>query len=118
MKSELLAPAGSIEKLTYAYRYGADAVYIGIRNFSLRARADNFHADEFAEIRRFKGEKKLYAALNIFFHTSDLKNLKENLDYLAEYPLDAFIVSDLGAASILREAFPHTPCIFPPRRTV
>ncbi len=107
--SELLAPAGNIEKLGYAYRYGADAVYIGIRNFSLRARAENFHEDEFRTIRRMKGNKKLYAALNIFFHNEDLIRLRENLDYLAEYPLDAFIVSDLGAASILKKAFPHIP---------
>ncbi|WP_319562260.1 U32 family peptidase [Marispirochaeta sp.] len=109
MKSELLAPAGNLEKLSYAYRYGADAAYIGIKAFSLRARAENFHAEEFDSIRRIKGDKKLYAALNIYFHPSDIRSLEENLDYLAEYPLDAFIVSDLGAARLLQKRFPNIP---------
>ena len=107
--SELLAPAGNLEKLAYVYRYGADAAYIGIRNFSLRARADNFHADEFERIRAIKGERKLYAAFNIYFHEPDLAALRRELDYIADYPLDAFIVSDLGAARILKEAFPAVP---------
>lgn len=106
---ELLAPAGNLEKLAYAYRYGADAAYIGLKQFSLRARAENFHADEFARIRELKGDKKLYAAVNIFFHQPDLRALEENLEYIAAYPLDALIVSDIGAARILKRAFPDTP---------
>ena len=109
MKSELLAPAGNLEKLSYAYSYGADAAYIGIKAFSLRARAENFHDEEFEIIRRIKGDRKLYAALNIYFHPSDIRSLEENLDYLGEYPLDAFIVSDLGAARLLQRRFPDTP---------
>ena len=65
---ELLAPAGNIEKLKTAYLYGADAAYFGIKNFSLRAKADNFKDQEYKEISKFKKNKKLYAALNIFFH--------------------------------------------------
>jgi U32 family peptidase len=106
---ELLAPAGNAEKLSYVYRYGADAAYIGVRNFSLRARADNFHSDEFETLRLIKGEKKLYAAFNIYFHQSDLEALRGELDYIARYPLDAFIVSDLGASRVLKEAFPDIP---------
>jgi len=109
VKSELLAPAGNLEKLHYAYSYGADAAYIGIKAFSLRARAENFHHDEFEIIRRIKGNRKLYAALNIYFHPSDIRSLEANLDYLGEYPLDAFIVSDLGAARLLGRRFPDTP---------
>lgn len=109
MSIELLAPAGNSEKLAYAYRYGADAAYIGLKNFSLRARAENFHADEFARINELKGKKKLYAALNIFFHEQDLGSLEANLEYIAAYPLDALIVSDIGAARILKKAFPDTP---------
>ena len=72
---ELLSPAGNIEKLHYAYLYGADAAYIGIRSFSLRARADNFHSEEWKEIARIKGDRKLYGAMNIFFHNDDLQSL-------------------------------------------
>ena len=103
---ELLAPAGNLEKLYYAYEYGADAAYIGIKNFSLRARADNFHEDEWKRILEIKGEKKLYGALNIFFHKDDLKNLESQIDYLTKYPFDAFIISDLGILPILKKYFP------------
>ena len=106
---ELLSPAGSIEKLEYAYRYGADAAYIGLKNFSLRGRADNFDEDAVDAIRRVKGEKRLYAAVNVYFHEGDLGRLRRSLDGVASYPLDAFIVSDLGAAALLRRAFPDKP---------
>ena len=79
---ELLSPAGNIEKLYYAYEYGADAAYIGIKNFSLRAKADNFSADEYEAIRKVKGNKKLYTALNIYFHDSDIKTLEKESDYI------------------------------------
>lgn len=106
---ELLAPAGNYEKLYYAYTYGADAAYIGISDFSLRSRADNFHEQQFESIRAIKGDRKLYAAVNIVFHNRDLDNLKEARDLIAAYPLDAFIVSDLGASVLLRRLFPDVP---------
>ena len=105
---ELLAPAGNLEKLYYAYEYGADAAYIGIKNFSLRAKADNFHENEWEKIREIKGGKKLFGALNIYFHNSDLRNLEENIDYFKQYPFDAFIISDLGIIPLLRKHFPDT----------
>jgi putative protease len=106
---ELLSPAGNLEKLRYAYQYGADAAYIGLKSFSLRARADNFHGEEQEEIRRIKGDRKLYCALNVFFHQEDLLKLREELEFIASYPFDAFIVSDIGAVPTLRERFPDTP---------
>lgn len=106
---ELLAPAGNLEKLYYAYEYGADAAYIGIKNFSLRAKADNFYEDEWEQIRIIKGNKKLFGALNIYFHNRDLKNLEANIDYLKKYPFDAFIISDLGIIPLLKKHFPDTP---------
>ena len=105
---ELLSPAGSIEKLYYAYAYGADAAYIGIRNFSLRAKADNFKTDEHLEIKKIKKDKKLYVALNIFFHNSDLYNLEKSIDYISEYPVDAFIISDIGVLPLVKKYFPDT----------
>ena len=103
---ELLSPAGNIEKLYYAYEYGADAAYIGIKNFSLRAKADNFSADEYEAIRRGKGNKKLYTALNIYFHDSDIETLEKESDYIHQYPLDGFIVSDIGILGFLKKNFP------------
>ena len=103
---ELLSPAGNIEKLYYAYEYGADAAYIGIKNFSLRAKADNFSADEYEAIRRVKGNKKLYTALNIYFHDSDIETLEKESDYIHQYPLDGFIISDIGILGFLKRNFP------------
>lgn len=109
---ELLSPAGSIEKLKYAWLYGADAAYIGLQGFSLRAKADNFAnradsvEDEADYIRRIKGDKKLYCALNIYFHNKDLKRLERNLDAFASYPFDAFIISDIGLLPLLKRRFP------------
>ncbi|MDA3834291.1 MAG: U32 family peptidase [Spirochaetales bacterium] len=106
---ELLAPAGNLEKLYYAYAYGADVAYIGIHNFSLRARAENFSADEWKDMEEIKGRKKLFGALNIYFHNDDIKRLNESLPYISQYPFEAFIVSDLGAAEVLKNRFPDTP---------
>ncbi len=113
---ELLAPAGNIEKLNYAWEYGADAAYIGLKNFSLRAKADNFHEDEYKIISDLKKQyaergltKKLYCAINITFHNSDIKNLLNEVDYFKQYPFDAFIVQDVGVANILKNKFPEIP---------
>jgi len=80
---ELLSPAGNIEKLYYAYEYGADAAYIGLKNFSLRAKADNFNDDEYNEIKNIKKDKKLYAAINIYFHDSDIELLEKEMEYIS-----------------------------------
>jgi len=104
---ELLSPAGNFEKLDYAYRYGADAVYIGIKDFSLRTKADNFHDDEFDKLRLLKDGRKLYCALNIYFHNNDLHRLEQEIDYIARYPFDAFIVSDLGILPLLKRRLPN-----------
>jgi U32 family peptidase len=106
---ELLSPAGTLEKLHYAYTYGADAVYIGLQEFSLRTRAGNFQEKDIQKIRSIKGERKLYAAINSYFHEEDLNKLVQRLPLIEEYPFDAFIVSDLGAGAILKERFPEIP---------
>ena len=110
---ELLSPAGNFEKLKFAFSYGADAVYIGLKNFSLRAKADNFFDDEYKEIAQLKEqykkkgmEKKLYCALNISFHNSDIASLLENIEYFTSYPIDAFIIQDLGLVKIISSYFP------------
>ncbi|TVR59226.1 MAG: U32 family peptidase [Spirochaetaceae bacterium] len=106
---ELLSPAGSADKLAYAYRYGADAAYIGLPFFSLRARADNIDDTEHDapdRLAAIKSGKKLYCALNIYFHNADLGALDAQLERIAAYPFDAFIVSDIGVLPILRRRFP------------
>lgn len=95
-KVELLAPAGSLEKLKFAYLYGADACYIGGRNYSLRANATNFSFEEIKEASNYAHElgKKLYVTVNIVFHNSDVEGLTSYLKTLADYKVDAIIVSD------------------------
>ncbi len=80
----------------------------GSKNFSLRAKADNFKSDEHLKIRELKQDKKLYVALNIYFHNSDLYNLEQNIDYISEYPVDAFIISDIGVLPVVKKYFPDT----------
>jgi U32 family peptidase len=103
---ELLSPAGNIEKLKYAYLYGADAVYIGLKNFSLRAKSDNFKDKDYNKIQEIKGTKKLYGALNIYFHEPDLKKLDKEAENISRYPFDAFIISDIGIVPLLINRYP------------
>lgn len=103
---ELLSPAGSLEKLNYAWAYGADAAYIGLRGFSLRAKADNFGEKELDHILKIKGNKKLYCALNIYFHNQDLNLLESQVDSFQDYPFDAFIISDPGVIPLVKKYFP------------
>ncbi|MBN1524553.1 MAG: U32 family peptidase C-terminal domain-containing protein [Spirochaetales bacterium] len=106
---ELVAPAGNIDKLKFAYLYGADAAYIGIKNFSLRQRADNFRETEYEKIKEIKGDKKLFGAFNIYFYNNDLRRLEEEAGYISRYPFDAFIISDLGVLPVMKKYFPNTP---------
>lgn len=109
MSMELLSPAGNVEKLAYAYAYGADAAYIGLKKFSLRVKADNFYEDEYKKVselkKRYPG-KRLHCALNISFHDEEIDNLKANIDYFKQYPIDAFIVQDIGIVPLLQKEFP------------
>ena len=95
-KVELLAPAGNLEKLKFAFLYGADACYIGGRNYSLRANAKNFSIEEIQETVKYAHNlnKKVYVTVNIVFHNEDIKGIKEYLMALSEAKVDAIIVSD------------------------
>lgn len=104
-KIELLAPAGSIERLKIALLYGADAVYIGGRDYSLRANAKNFSVEEIKEACDYahKLGKKVYVTVNIVFHNDDINGLVEYLTKLAECHVDAIIVSDPLVIKIVKE---------------
>jgi U32 family peptidase len=113
---ELVSPAGNIEKLAYAWEYGADAVYVGLKDFSLRVKADNFREAEYVEIERLKKDyagrgapKRLFCALNITFHNDDLRAFLAEADYFRHYPIDAFIIQDLGLVNLLGREFPGVP---------
>ena len=102
---ELLAPAGDLERLKMAFLYGADACYIGGRDFSLRANAKNFSISEIKEACSFahKLDKKVYVTVNIVFHNADLEGLVDYLKDLENAKVDAIIVSDPLVISVLKE---------------
>ncbi len=97
-KVELLSPAGNMEKLETALAFGADAVYIGGRNFSMRAAADNFSKDEMREAVEMahSADKKVFIALNILPRDDDFEQIFEELKYVNEIKADAVIISDPG----------------------
>ena len=104
-KVELLAPAGSLERLKIALLYGADAVYFGGRNYSLRANAKNLDIDEIKEACEYAHNlgKKVYVTVNIVFHTEDTLGVTEYLRDLEKCGVDAIIVSDPLIIDIVKE---------------
>jgi putative protease len=109
--SELLAPAGTLEKLKWAVQYGADAVYFGIQSFSLRSYAGNFNMDdvEIAMSYLKKHHKKGYVTLNIYPWSHEYDNLISSARQLEEMGVDAFIVSDPGVIWALKKNGLRTP---------
>ncbi|MCB0422120.1 MAG: U32 family peptidase C-terminal domain-containing protein [Bdellovibrionales bacterium] len=110
-KPELLMPAGSLEKLKYAFAFGADAVYAGVPYFSLRARENDFRIEELKEGLDFahKYGKKLYLTANIFARNVKINSFYKHLDEWAELKPDALIMSDPGLIGIVRERHPQIP---------
>ena len=104
-KIELLAPSGNLERLKIALLYGADAVYIGGQNYSLRANAKNFSIDDIKEAVEFahKLKKRVYVTINIVFHDKDLKGLEDYMLTLDSIGVDAFIVSDVVVMELMNK---------------
>ncbi|GIM27909.1 peptidase U32 [Clostridium polyendosporum] len=108
-KPEILAPAGSLEKLKTAIDFGADAVYMGGSKLNLRAFADNFTDEQIKEGVEYAHSRgrKVYVTLNVFPHNEDLEGLEEYLINLKELNIDAIIVSDLAIFATAREVVPE-----------
>ena len=104
-RPELLAPAGDLERLKWAIDYGADAVYLGGKQFSLRSNAKNFSIEEIEEGCKYAHErnKKVYVTVNILFHEDDTKGLINYLKDLEKANVDAIISSDLFILDLLKE---------------
>ena len=102
---ELLAPAGDFEKMKFAYLYGADAIYCGGQNFSLRANAKNFSLEELKEATEYAHSlnKKIYVTVNIVFHDDDLNGLEDYLKYLDSIHIDGIIASDITVIKACQE---------------
>lgn len=104
---ELVLPAGTLEKLQFACAYGADAVYAGMPQFSLRARTNSFTEAELAEGIRYAHERgvRVYVTLNIFAHNRRIESAIESLRTAVRLGADAVIMSDPGLIMLARQAF-------------
>lgn len=110
-KFELLAPAGSLSRLKTAITYGADAVYAGGEEFSLRAAAKNFSKDDLLRGVEFVREhdKKIYITANIIPHNSDIESLPRFFEEMEKLAPDGLIISDLGTFMMAKQYAPHVP---------
>lgn len=104
MSVEILSPAGDLEKLKWAFIYGADAVYLGSKKYNLRANANNFTIDEIKKAVKFahKINKKVYVTVNMIMHEEDLTGLDEYLKELSKIKVDAVIISDLAVVESIK----------------
>ncbi|MBQ6560131.1 MAG: U32 family peptidase [Erysipelotrichaceae bacterium] len=111
-KVELLAPAKDLQKAKIAIMYGADAVYVGGKFFSLRSRASNFTIDDLRELCIFKKiyDAKVYVTVNIVFHDSDYEGIREYLKLLDDIGVDGIIISSLALLRIARQVAPGLEC--------
>jgi len=108
-KIELLSPAGDFERLKIALLYGADAVYFGGREYSLRANANNFSIEDIKKACAFAHSlnKKVYLTLNIVFHNEDIKGVYDFIKEVVESGIDAFIVSDPFIINYIKKNYPN-----------
>ena len=104
---ELLSPAGDLERLKYAIRYGADAVYIGGKHYSLRSAASNFTIPDIKEGCEFahKHNAKVYVTCNIVMHENDLDGLEQYLKDLEACGVDAIIASSPTILTLVKKKF-------------
>ena len=110
-KIELLSPAGDMSKLKTALYFGADAVYIGGKNFSLRALAGNFTDEEILEAVNFAHSmgKKVYVTVNIFGRNTDIESAEKYFKFLESANIDGAIISDTGLIYLARTVAPNLP---------
>ncbi|MFJ4387233.1 tRNA 5-hydroxyuridine modification protein YegQ [Pseudomonas sp. NPDC089408] len=110
-KPELLAPAGTLKTMRYAFAYGADAVYAGQPRYSLRVRNNEFdHANLALGIEEAHGlGKRFYVVVNIAPHNAKLKTFLKDLAPVIAMAPDALIMSDPGLIMLVRQHFPHMP---------
>jgi putative protease len=108
---ELTLPAGSFESALQAFKWGADAIYLGLTSFSARKGAKNFTVEELANIKEIAAslDKKIYVTINTLLEDGELKQLPPILRTLDLLQIDGVIVQDLGLASYMHENFPTLP---------
>ncbi|QUS55443.1 U32 family peptidase [Pseudovibrio brasiliensis] len=108
--SELLMPAGNLQKLKIAVLYGADAIYLGTPDMSLRTKAE-FTLEQVVEGIEFahKHGKRVYLTLNLFSHNKDVPKLKEYAETIRDINPDGLIIADPGVFQFMRKELPNVP---------
>ncbi len=108
---ELLAPAGNFEKAKYALQFGADAIYTGGKQYSLRAKADNLEDQQLGELVQYchSLKKKIFITTNIYAHNRHLQGLEDYIQFLSSLGLDAIILSDPSIFSMVKKYAPALP---------
>lgn len=111
MKVELLAPAGNYAKMQTALYFGADAVYLGGKQFSLRALSENFTNEQLSQAIAFAHarQKKVYVTANIYARNADLALLGDYFVLLSQLGADGMIVSDPGLVYLSKKVAPALP---------
>jgi len=104
---ELLAPAGSVEAFKAAVQNGADAIYIGARNFGAR-KTVGFNNEEVVELVKYAHIRgvKVYVTLNTLIYDDEMKEALEVVDFLYRSDVDAVLVQDLGLMYLIRKMYP------------
>ena len=107
-KIELLAPVGSFEALKAAVQNGADAVYLGGKDFSARASANNFDREELQEAVKYCHTRgvKLFITVNTLIKQNELEYFIEYIKFLYDIDIDAVIVQDIGMAMLIKRELP------------
>ena len=105
---EILAPAGSFEAAVAAFKGGADAVYLGLNDFSARKAAKNFSREEFLSLKTLadRDRKKIFAALNTVIREDEIESALDCARFLYDAGVDAVILQDIGFVAILKKLFP------------
>jgi len=107
-KIELLAPAGNFSKMKYAFFYGADAVYLGMPDFSLRTKINHFNESEIKKSAQYAHnlKKKIYVTINIYARNEHIFPIKKHLIFLRKIKVDGIIASDPGVISLVKKYLP------------
>ena len=109
--TELLSPAGNMEKMKAALRFGADAVYLAGVKYGMRAAADNFTVDELREAVAYASQrgKKVYLTLNVMPHGDEYADLEAYMEQISDIGLSGLICADLGVIALASKRLPHIP---------
>lgn len=110
-RPEILAPAGDMERLKYAFAYGADAVYLAYTSFGMRTACNNFTLEELQEAIEYAHslDKKVYITLNVYALQEQISPIVEFLQKVEPLSPDAFLVADLGILTLIKKYAPTIP---------